>query len=190
MSYGQLHTHCQGLALHVRRNSIRDKVLEITGTERVSVVRTTLDVDCCRGFFLSARNTTHRLVQQFGTHLIVLARGLPPEWERFVYVKELMHLFDDPAEAADTGETFERVLNELGLPGERNWSPQMISELNCFWMALGAFCPETERVKFATEREKGQSDDYAVSLKLKIPQPYVRYLFEDRFLPIMEELRR
>ena len=106
-----------------------------------------------------------------------------------VYIKELMHLFDDPMEAVDSGDTFETVLREI-LPGPSQPSPQILSEYNCFWMALGVLCPERLRLELARERTEGRIDDYAIALRLRIPQQYVARLFEDRYLDIINRLVR
>jgi hypothetical protein len=113
MSFKLLYAHVQTLTTKINRNHLRDKVIDLAGRGPVRTLKTTLDTEKCRGFYLSARNLTHRMVQQHGANLIVLARGLNYCWERIVYVKELMHLFDDPDEAADTGAKFESLLSEL-----------------------------------------------------------------------------
>lgn len=185
MSYQALYAHCQGFEPHVRRNAVRDKAQELTGVERLSTVKTTLDATLCRGFYLSARNTQHRLVAQLGGHVIALARDLDPRWERFVYVKELMHLFDDPTEATDTGDQFETLLEEFVAPQQVR-SLQMKSEIKSFWMALGVLCPESHRQRFMGERENGQIDDYAIALTLRIPELYIPTLFHPQFLPFCQ----
>jgi hypothetical protein len=189
MGYGDLYNFCQTQSPHIRRNLIRDKVLELAGVPKISPVKTSLDTASCRGFYLSARNTNHRLVQQLGCHVIVLARELNRCWERFVFVKELMHIFDDPSQATDSGATFDRVLSELLLPSAPQWSPQMLSELGCFWMALGVLCPESLRLAFQSERERGQIDDYSIALKLRIPEMYVPALFFEDFLERIKPYR-
>jgi len=105
MPYKDLYEYCQTLTPKISRNTIKNKALELSGVPSVRIVKTGLDTTICRGFYLSAKNNNHRLVQQLGSHVIVLARdGLNYCWERFVVVKELMHLFDDPISATDTGE--------------------------------------------------------------------------------------
>jgi len=186
VSYQALYAHCQTLTPHIHRNEIRDKAKALTGVASLAVMKTGLDVAFCRGFYLSARNTEHRLVIQHGGHVIILAReGLNRCWERFVFIKELMHLFDDPEEATDTGDQFEKLLAEFMAPGAAGRSPQMNSEIKCFWMALGVLCPEPNRLEFQAEREKGQIDDYSIALRLRIPEQYVPSLFHPEFLAFM-----
>ncbi|MFN0042447.1 MAG: hypothetical protein ACKVSF_04440, partial [Alphaproteobacteria bacterium] len=139
------------------------------------------------GFYLSARNNEHSLVRQFGGHLIVVARELNYCWDRFVYVKEMMHVFDDPTQALDSGDRLERLLEEIW-SGNPDQSPEVKSEINCFFMALGALCPEKYRLEFAEAREKGQIDDYTIALRLRIPQLYVSRLFRPDYPVILQTL--
>lgn len=189
MPFADLYHHCQTLTPKISRNVIRDKVLDLTGFNRIKTMKTSLDTSVCRGFYLSARNQDHKFVQQHGSRIIVLAReGLNHCWERFVYVKELMHAFDDPAKATDTGDAFERMLSDLtpGAPAEL--SPQGLSEIKCFWMALAVLCPDAMRREFEAERKAQRIDDYAIAIRLRIPQGYVPRLFEKRYQPILTEI--
>ncbi|MBF0246702.1 MAG: hypothetical protein HQL36_01300 [Alphaproteobacteria bacterium] len=128
------------------------------------------------------------MVKQLGAHVIVLARGENRCWDRFVFVKELMHIFDDPMQSTNSGDSFDRLLTDLTGANSPEWSPQMISEVDCFWMALGALCPERERLKFQKQLEDGQIDDYGIALQLKIPQQYVHNLFRPNFPSIINKL--
>lgn len=188
MPFAELYEYCQGLEPKIDRNDIREKAVALAGNGPVRTMKTHLDTTLCRGFYLSARNTEHRFVQQHGSNVIVLPRdGLNYCWERFVFVKELMHLFDNPDQAADTGDAFERMLSEL-TPGGPAPSPQTLSEFDCFWMALAVFCPEHLRLEFEAGRRAGQLDDYAIALRLRIPQDYVQRYFEPRYRPIIDRL--
>lgn len=178
MPYHDLYKFCQTLEPAVSRKVLRKEVLGLTNTEKIREGRTTLDTKKCRGFFLSANNSEHPLVKQYGSNVIVLAREMNNCWDRFVYVKELMHLFDDIEEATDTGEEFEGLLTEL-LLNTMERSPQLMSEIKCFWMALAAMCPEKYRTEYKQKREDGFLDDYGIALKLKIPTEYVPLLFTD-----------
>jgi len=134
MSYRTLFDACQSLPLHVKRKPVRDTLCEITGI-KLRIVKTTLDVRVCRGMYLSPRNTTHRIVQQVGgAHVVVMPReGNNHCWERFVEVKEYMHVLDSADEATDTGEQFDRLLAEFTTAGQFATSSQMTGEIkgNC-----------------------------------------------------------
>ena len=188
MSYKDLYTFCQGQDLHIGRNTIKKKMLALTGIKRLPTVRTTLDTSICRGFYLSARNKEHPLVEQLGCNIIVLARDQNRCWERFIFVKEMMHLFDEPAQSTTSEKAFERLLLELSGSQSPELSPQAISEASCAWMALGALCPEEQRQQFSKERAAGQTDDYAIALRLRIPEMYVPVLFGDQYEEIIQSL--
>lgn len=190
MTFSALYNHCQTLEPKISRNVVRDKVLELTGIEKIRTFKTSLDITKCRGFFVSPRNKDHPVVKVTGSHAIVLAReGLNYCWERFVYVKELMHAFDDPEHAADSGEDFERMLSDLTPGAGVPLSPQGASEINCFWMALAVLCPEKMRLHYKVEREAQRMDDYAIALQLRIPQGYVRRLFEEKYVGLITKFR-
>jgi len=188
MSFADLYHYCQGLEPKIDRNDIRAHAVDFAGNGPVRTMKTTMDPALCRGFYLSARNSHHRFVQQHGTNVIVLPReGLNYCWERFIFVKELMHLFDNPDQAADTGNKFEQMLTEI-LPGASEPSPATLSEFDAFWMALSVFCPEALRLEFAAARTAEQLDDYAIALRLRMPQQYVQRYFEPRYRPIIDRL--
>ena len=88
------------------------------------------------------------------------ARGLSPVWERFIFIKELTHIFDDPTEATDSGDAFENLLSEFTQQTNDRWSPQMESEIDCFWMAANVMCPGESRktLKARFEADPSQLD--------------------------------
>lgn len=180
MGYRQLFQQCQKLGTPISRRVLYPAVLQQTGINRIRHAVTTLDTRVCRGMYLSARNGQARLVQQMGSHVIVTARGLNYCWERFVFIKELMHAFDDPASAADNGEAFDNQLQDLSGPAT-TLSPQGEREYLSFWMALGALCPEAHRLQLRDRLAANQIDHYAIALELRIPQLYVPLLFEARY---------
>jgi len=186
MGYADLYDFCQGFEPHIKRNLVKDKVLELTGTERLSVVKTELDVAVCRGFYVSARNTEHRLVKQCGGDVIVLARELNRCWQRFVFTKELMHLFDGANEATDSGDKLETLLSEFGTGSPLKRSLMMDSEVKCFWRAMACLCPENLRLQLKDQRDGDQIDDYSIALTLRIPEQHVPKLFSIRYPDILE----
>jgi hypothetical protein len=138
--------------------------------------------------YLSAQNTSAKFVQQVGSRVIVTARGLNYCWERFVFTKELMHAFDDPIQATDTGEVFDNQLQEITRPAGGRVSPQTTAEFLAFWMALGILCPEQQRLAYAEKLVAKQIDEYSIALELRIPELYVPLLFEPRYQPILHQL--
>lgn len=188
MTYAALHTFCQQHTPPLKRGDIYDKVLNLTGKNKVRHMRTSMDVAVCRGFYLSAKNQDHQFVRQAGTAVIVTARGLNRCWERFVFVKELMHLLDDADSAVDNGEVFDSLLGEIQGPPPPELSGALLSEMKCFWRALGVLCPEKNRLEFEQDRANSKIDDYSIALQIRIPQQYVPRLFEPRFPEIVKNL--
>lgn len=180
--FKQLYDYCQTLTPKVSRNKIEPAAVELSGKE-VKVVKSGLDVNHCRGLFFSATNPNTHLVRQCGNrNVIVIARDLNYCWERIVYTKELMHLFDDEDDMTSTPEALAGLLAGLsGTTSPPSRSQQATSDALGIWMALACLCPEQYRQEFAEQRSKGHIDDYAVALRLRIPQLYVPSLLSPDF---------
>ncbi|MBC6442549.1 MAG: hypothetical protein GDA53_05375 [Rhodobacteraceae bacterium] len=178
-----LFDYAQGLSLHVRRNDIKDKIIELTGVDGIAHYRSGLDTSVCRGYWLTPQNSSHHFVQQLGGHIVVTARDNNPCWERFVMVKEMMHLFDTEAQKAGDAEVLNTLLAEFSSSSSLTvpFSPQLESEIESFLQALAVLCPQTFRKRFRDELDQGKTDHYGIALKLRIPEAYVPRLFEDRF---------
>jgi len=187
--FKELYDYCQTLNPKVSRKLILEKTLQITGVTKVKAVKTGFDTSVCRGVFLSAQNTEHSIVKQLGCNVILLARDQKYCWERFVYTKELMHLFDSDDEPTDTPDKLEKLLTDLEVPSANGTqSKQTTSEIKGFWMALACLCPEKNRLEYKLLREKNHIDDYGIALKLRIPEQYVPMLFQERYERIVQYL--
>lgn len=188
-AFKELYQHCQSLKIPVSRKDIQPKVLELTNTSRVSAVKSTLDTEVVRGYFLSINNKEARLVQQFGCDVIVMARTLNYCWERFVFTKELMHLFDSAEEKTSGSSELEALLANFELP-DTNGCKQFKSDVRGLWMALSCLCPEHERIAFKDNIDKGHIDHYGIALQLKIPEKYVKHYFSaayEKIIPLLIE---
>lgn len=184
--YARLYEYCQTLQPKISRTLILNKTLEITAIEQVKSIKTGVDTGVFRGMFLSATNTNHRIVEQLGCNVIVLARGQTYCWERFVYTKELMHLFDTPDQLADTHLKLDTILGEFEMPSASD--PVAESEYLGFWMALACLCPEKNRLEFEDAVSKNHTDYYSIALQLRIPEQYVPFLFQERYRHIIDDL--
>ena len=179
-------TEAGSLTPKISRRDITRKTLELTNT-KVKAVKSGLDITKCRGYFLAMTNTEARLVQQFGCNVIVIARDLNYCWQRFVYTKELMHLFDIEDEQTTSTESFEKLLTEFGQPALER-SPQIESEVKALWMALACFCPEKNRLEFKAQLDKGHIDNYSIALQLRIPEQYIPALFSPSYSDVIAQL--
>ena len=185
--FKKLYDHCQTLTPKVSRRQIQLKLREMFPDRIVVIVKTELNTDVTRGFFIYATNTDHPFVKNTGRDVVVLASSLNECWQRFVTTKEFMHLFDEPGEMANSSKNFEDLLLDFESQQFNN-SRQMESEISTFWMALACLCPESSRLHFKSLRDKQQIDDYGIALQLKIPQKYVPRLFSSRYPGIIKNL--
>lgn len=185
--FKKIYDFCQTLSPKVKRSQIVPKLVEITGGTKIRVIKTDLDVNVCRGYFLNATNTQHPFVRDHGLHVVVLARGMNPCWDRFVNTKEIMHLFDDANEFTNTAESFEKLLLDFEDAPVDLTAPAH-SDVRGFWMALACLCPEAKRVEYQEKLAKGQIDHYKIALELRIPQQYVPRLFQSNYSSIVSSL--
>jgi hypothetical protein len=188
--FSELYDYCQTLTPKVSRNSIKGKVKEMF-EEIPRCIKTSMDIEVSRGFFISSKNEQSDFVRQVGhKDVIILARGLNRCWERFVYVKELMHVFDNPDEYVDSSEKLGKLLNSFEIPPTViNDNAPFESEAIAFWRALSCLCPEKNRQEFLVALQKGHIDNYGIALKLRIPQQHVPYLLNERYLEIIEQIK-
>jgi hypothetical protein len=191
MKHGQfkiIHDYCQTLTPKIGRNQIIRKIKEVTGEQKLRTIKVPLETSVTRGYFLSSSNTEHPFVKANGFHVIVLARGLNECWERFVNVKEAMHLLDDDGELTDSTEKFERLLADFASPSLQ-LSQQAVADIAGIWMALTCFCPESSRVEFQALLKENQIDSYGIALQLKVPEQYVPLLFSPAYSDVLKMLR-
>lgn len=189
MSFKALYDYCQGLGTHVPRNPVIKKVEELCG-QKITYIRAGLDPNILLGFFVSAENKGHRLIQQTGgSNVIVIARGIGRNWERFVLFKEIMHMFDKPQQRTNSSAELGQLLTDFcasELTGEM--SQQLQSEHACFWMAVAALCPEEARVRLQQQRDSGELSDTQIADLLKVPEKYVPAFFDARIKDVIAHI--
>lgn len=144
-----------------------------------------MDTGVTRGAFLKPTNTSHPFVKAYGGNIIITARGMNRCWDRFVYCKELMHVFSTGDDCADTGEGFEILMTEL-TSAQTSASGPYSDEIECFWRALALICPRSRRDEFRRKLDANEISELDVALQLKIPQVYVSRLFWGRFDEFMD----
>lgn len=147
-----------------------------------------LDTSSCRGLYLSARNTDHPFARQNGGHVIITARELSPLWERLIFIKEPMYIFDDPSEATDTDDAFEKLLSEFSAQSAEKWSPQMEAEIDCFWMVSALMCQPDARLAYKKRYDDDPSQLDKIVEELGMPQHSVAQLLSSRFDAAMQKI--
>lgn len=152
-------------------------------------MKTSMDVNVSRGFFVSAKNPECDFYKQIGGEAIIVARELNYCWERFVYTKELMHMFDDPQEYVNSKESLKSLLNNFEIQTLANSREPFQSEIIAFWRALCCLCPEKNRQEFLILFDKGHIDTYGIALQLCIPEQYIPKLLDNKFLQTIEKIK-
>jgi hypothetical protein len=183
----ELYEYCQTLKPRVSRAKLKKKIIEMNGVAP-NVIKSSMDTSVSRGFFMSAQNPNNKYSLNGDT--IILARELNYCWERFVYTKELMHLFDTEQERVNTDERLKGLLNSFEVQTIVNSQDPFKSELIAFWRALCCLCPEENRQEFLSLYSKGHIDTYGIALQLRIPEQYVSRLFDSNFSEIIEKIKR
>ena len=110
-------------------------------------------------------------------------------WTRFVCCKELMHVFDNPEERADTRDEFFRLMSELeSLRMKDDMSAMFLSELEAQWMAVIILCPPRLRNKYKPLLDNKTMTEYDIALTLKIPEAVIRNTMSDYYDQAMARL--
>ncbi|WP_242875783.1 hypothetical protein [Stenotrophomonas maltophilia] len=187
MHFKDLYEHRQGLGFQVDLTEIRRKLRELT-TRGVMVVELSLRSELMLGFYISPRNEdTLYFNAPPGAAVVVISDQLNECWARFVQVKELLHLFDDPLRSTNNEAELEELL--VGIHAEKiSFNQQISSEFACMWMAVALMCREVDRVEFARQREAGSISDYDIALQLKMPEKFVPALFYPNYKELLAAL--
>lgn len=185
MSYADLYEHCQEQTVPISRKVLLPKIRELTKTPLVRFFRVDVDKTVIFGFTVWPGSTDHPIAKFCdGAPVIAVARGLDNDhglhWDRFVVIKELMHLFDERLERITTSFEFEALVTEFGAP-QPDRSLPMRSEVKCLWMAIGVLCPESLRQHLQRQRERGQISDEEISNQIRMPLAYVPHLFDQNY---------
>ncbi len=180
--FKRVYDYCQTLAPEIPFEEVLKKVLDVACVDELELHYTALNTETLRGFFLGAEDVDHPYLHFRGKNLIVLATGMRTCWERFVIVKEAMHLFDDDHEKVNNRMKFERFLNDWGSPSYAlSKSSEHSSDLNAVYMALACLCPESARLEFGRKFQIGQIDAYGIASKFRVPEQYVSTLLRDDY---------
>ena len=109
----------------------------------------------------------------YGAHLNMCKR-------RFVWCKELMHIFDTYDGCVKTADEYRGLLEEIELkPIEP--SEAYLSENQAKWLALLVLCPKTQRDEMKKRAVAEGLSDYDVALHFRIPEVIVPSLFSDYY---------
>lgn len=107
-------------------------------------------------------------------------RNLNTCYRRWVWFKEMMHLFDTLEELVSDGEKFNRLLVEIAVDPLEPSAP-LLSERNAKWKALLVLCPRFFREEAKAEIESGAAADFDIASRFMIPEPLVPSLISDAY---------
>lgn len=198
MSYKKLYDYCQNLTCdekRVSRKLIKSEILNITGKNKLAfAVSGNLDPKDVRGMFVSV-NADSIWAKQHCCDVIIISREIHAKslngnycWDRFITTKEMMHMFDEKLEMADSGDKFEEILNALIMREYKGGDDVVDSEIKAHWRALAVLCPETLRQQFIKDVDSGKLTNYDVALKLRIPEQYVPQLLDTAFENVLKKI--
>lgn len=191
--FAELYEFVQEREVPISRRDLKPKVLELAELEGVKEFRSSeLCPHTLRGVFIKPGAGLGHPYEKFsdGQPIIILSRELNHCWSRFVYVKELLHVFDEPLERVGTGDEFFTLIEGFTAPALRSErSKAMQSEVECFWAAVALLCPEEIRQGFGRRRDAKQVTDLEIAQELKIPEQYVPRLFHQNFKAIVQHLQ-
>ncbi len=112
--------------------------------------------------------------------LITYDSKLSASEQRFVWCKELMHIFDTENGSTKTEAEYRGLLREIELkPIEP--SEQYLTENQAKWLALLILCPKVQRDKIKAKAAEDGLSDYDVALSFRIPETIVTSLFSDYY---------
>jgi hypothetical protein len=192
MTFRQLYDEVQTQNGRISTRWLRGRAIEYSSITRVVEQWSgQIDGNVIRGFYIEG--PIGRPIQLGPNEaLITLARSMctgrkfGEHWRRFVYTKELMHVFDEDAEKTDTPEKFDTQISRLREPGEQ--PPQLRAEHKAVWRALALLCPEKKRLelKACCAAESRTLDE--CTQELCIPPSYMHGLLRDNFAEIVRRV--
>jgi hypothetical protein len=151
-----------------------------------------LDPNDLRGFYIEGP-LGPPITLAASESLIVLSREMcrghqGAYWRRFVYTKELMHVFDADEEKADDAAKFDLQIEKFKDPS-KDLSPQYRAEAKALWRALALLCPERRRLLFQGQLQQGVISPDVVAATLRIPARYVRELMRPDFAAMISRIK-
>src|SRR5262249_4235869 len=110
-------------------------------------------------------------------------------WRRFVFTKELMHVFDEPAEKAGDDATFDIQIAKFKDPRLDRPPPQYVAEMRAMWRALAVLCPEQDRRRFKEQPKRKSIGLEVIAASLRLPSTYVHAYMHDDFEAIIASMK-
>lgn len=185
MSFDRLYAAVQAHDCPISTRWLKEKAIELSSITRIQEQWSSIiDHTAIRGFYIEGP-LGPPVPLGLNESLIVLSRTMckghqGDYWRRFVYTKELMHVFDTAEEKASDEKSFDTQIEKFGDPAA-GMSPQYRAEIKALWRALGVLCPEATRKHLRASLESNSISYDVVSATLRLPVIYVRELMRPDF---------
>lgn len=192
MSYAKLYAAVQQQKGMIHTNWLRDEAIALSHITKVKEQWSSLwDPTVIRGLYIEGPMGPPVPIGE-NEALIVLARAMclgadGRQWRRFIYTKELMHVFDEEDEKANDPDKFDRQIEKFSDPSKA-MSPQFTAEIKAYWRALGVLCTEVSRGDYAKRLDANEASIEVVAASLHIPVVHARDLFRPDFTAIIQGL--
>lgn len=118
--------------------------------------------------------------------LITYDKNLSFCGQRFVWCKELMHIFDTEGGSVKTDPEYRGLLQEIELK-PIDPSEAYLSENQAKWLALLILCPKIQRDEMKERARREGLTPYDVALHLRIPEVIVGSLFSEYYERYFEQ---
>lgn len=147
--YPTLYNARQSAASYLPRQWYYDDALALPWVRSITIkVTDQINKQHLRGLIFASNKQTHGGMTSFD-YTIVIAEGLPIEYERFVTIKELMHCYFAPSEEnvrylTSTELALDNHMSVL-FGGSTAKSAQSRADKMAVWMAVGVICTEHDR---------------------------------------------
>lgn len=159
---------------------------EVVSThERVASVQLfpcELDETISRGHLCLIPDSIPQEGVQLDALQIRYSHTLDEKWRRFVWCKDLMHVFDNDDAFVNTPERMLTLLEELETrPITGNASAMLKSEDEAEWMAIVVLCPLRLRILYEGKLKSGEMTIAEISDALRIPESAARSAMGDQY---------
>ncbi len=190
MSYEKIYKEIQSLTAPISTKLLKDRAMLYSSIKTIKEQwSSVIEAENLRGFYIEGP-LGPPIPLLDNEALIGLSRAMctghqGKYYRRFVFTKELMHVFDTPDEKTDTAEKFDRQIDKFGNPDAKP-SEGFRSEAKAFWRALGVLCPESKRLEYKSELDADKVSIEVVAASLRLPTGFVRELFRTDFAEIIK----
>jgi hypothetical protein len=185
MSFKKLHELVQSQKGVISTKWLKEEAISLSSINGIKEQWSgVLDDASLRGFYIEGPQGPPVPLEE-NEALIVLSRSmckgpLGAHWRRFVYTKELMHVFDTLEEKTDDAAKLDLLIRRFSDPS-KGMPPQFWAENKAYWRALMCLCPDDRRKEYLAQINANAISLEVVASALRIPPTAVSDLFRADF---------